>query len=435
MDLSIAVAVIASYAALYLAGRVTAHPGHGGSIWIVVGGVAMGIGIWSMHFVGMLAFQLPLNGPMSYDTVLTLLSQAPAIGASALALTLVSRPRLQSRHVLIGGILIATGISSMHYIGMAAMRVAPAITYDPVLLAASVAIALAASYLALWFAFELRERYSAVAVLAKLGGAVILGGAISSMHYVGMAAAQFAPETVSLAATEGHNLTSASLAHLVGGASIVLLLATLIASALDAHMADKQTRMADRLRADNQHLQSIAFRDSLTGLTNRALLEDRLTQEIRHAERGGRIFAVLFIDLDSFKPVNDAYGHRSGDFMLTVLADRLVGAVRGTDTVARVGGDEFVVILSELADPRDAAALCEKIRDAIAQPVVLPQGEVAVSCSIGISLYPDHGTDTITLLENADAAMYAAKAENRHGYRFFKPDMKMTQAGHAPPVA
>lgn len=122
----------------------------------------------------------------------------------------------------------------------------------------------------------------------------------------------------------------------------------------------KQTKMADRLRADNQHLQSIAFRDSLTGRTNRALLEDRLTQEIRHAERGGRIFAVLFIDLDSFKPVNDTYGHRSGDFMLTVLADRLVGAVRGTDTVARVGGDEFVVILSELADPRDAAALCKK---------------------------------------------------------------------------
>ena len=149
------VAVAASFAALSLAGRVAVSHGLGKVVWLAAGSMAMGSGIWSMHFVGMLAFSLPI--PMKYNLPVVMLSVIPAVAASALALTVTSRKRLTAHALMIGGVLMGTAIAAMHYTGMAAMVTAASLSYDPTLFLASIVIAMGASFAALWIAFRLRD--------------------------------------------------------------------------------------------------------------------------------------------------------------------------------------------------------------------------------------------------------------------------------------
>src|SRR6185503_86927 len=188
--LSIIVAIFASYTALDLATRITASKGRSARFWLVGGAFSMGMGIWSMHFIGMLAFSLPI--PMGYDIPTTLLSMVIAIVVSGFALYTVSRENLTRANLIIGAILMGIGIASMHYTGMAAMLTSPPIEYDPLLFAASIAVAIGASLAALAIAFTLRAD-SVWMIYAKYFAAVVMGLAITGMHYTGMAAARFAP--------------------------------------------------------------------------------------------------------------------------------------------------------------------------------------------------------------------------------------------------
>jgi len=153
----------------------------------------------------------------------------------------------------------------------------------------------------------------------------------------------------------------------------------------------------------------MAQHDMLTELPNRAVVSDRLSQALAAARRNGHRVGLLYIDLDRFKPVNDAYGHAVGDQLLRQAAIRMRGCVRESDTVARFGGDEFVVLLPLIDTLADAATVAEKIRAALAAPFHLASLRVEVSSSIGVALYPDHGADEAALTLHADAAMYAAK--------------------------
>ncbi|MGZ5146717.1 MAG: MHYT domain-containing protein, partial [Burkholderiales bacterium] len=197
---SLLVAILASYTALDLASRITASKGRASRAWLVGGAFSMGIGIWSMHFIGMLAFRLPI--PMAYDVAITLLSMLIAVVVSGFALFTVSRDTLSASNLIAGGVLMGLGICAMHYTGMAAMQTHPPITYDAVLFAASVAIAVTASHAALWIAFTLRSASDWVRY-AKLGSAIIMGFAITGMHYTGMAAASFPQDSVCMAALDG----------------------------------------------------------------------------------------------------------------------------------------------------------------------------------------------------------------------------------------
>lgn len=167
----------------------------------------------------------------------------------------------------------------------------------------------------------------------------------------------------------------------------------------------------------------LAQHDALTNLPNRVLLEDRLRQAIALAERNARMSAVLFVDLDRFKAVNDSLGHQAGDQLLCQVAERLCAGVRRSDTVCRLGGDEFVVLLPETGSVRDVAQVAGKLLHALQQPITLAGQEVRVSGSIGISVYPDDGTVPHELLKNADAAMYHAKHAGRNQYAFFTPEI------------
>jgi diguanylate cyclase (GGDEF)-like protein len=167
----------------------------------------------------------------------------------------------------------------------------------------------------------------------------------------------------------------------------------------------------------------LAQHDFLTGLPNRVLLTERLSQAIGLAHRHRKQVALLFLDLDNFKRINDTLGHVSGDQLLQLVADRLTACVRATDTVCRQGGDEFVILLAEIEQPQDAAHIAGKLRVALAVPHLIGGHELHVTLSIGISVFPDDGIDVATVMQNADTAMFHAKARGRDNYQFFRADM------------
>jgi diguanylate cyclase (GGDEF)-like protein/PAS domain S-box-containing protein len=176
-------------------------------------------------------------------------------------------------------------------------------------------------------------------------------------------------------------------------------------------------------RAMSQKLSHLAQYDYLTDLPNRLLLNDRLTQAIFAAHRHQQQLAVLFVDVDRFKHVNDSLGHLIGDKLLRSIAHRLVAGVRSSDTISRQGGDEFVVLLSSVAHAADAALSAQKILSVAGMPHRVEDHDLQVTVSIGIGIYPDDGTDAETLLKNADIAMLNAKDNGRNNYQFFKPPM------------
>ena len=172
-----------------------------------------------------------------------------------------------------------------------------------------------------------------------------------------------------------------------------------------------------------QEVNHLAFFDSLTQLPNRRLFNDRLGQAVKRAQRTSSSLALMFVDQDKFKPVNDTYGHAAGDFMLQTVAKRLSGCLRSSDTAARVGGDEFLVLLPDIPSGADALAVAEKIRSALAEPCISPEGiELCISASIGIAIYPEHAGSAHELLRLGDRAMYEAKSAGGNRVKLFSPE-------------
>ena len=180
------------------------------------------------------------------------------------------------------------------------------------------------------------------------------------------------------------------------------------------------------LRAANERAQHLADHDALTGLPNRRLLEDRLTQALALSYRNRKQTAVMFVDLDRFKTINDSLGHSVGDVLLKEVARRLVKQLREVDTICRTGGDEFVVVLPEIKRAADAAGVAQKIIENLSQPIQVEERELTVTPSIGIAIFPDDGRDAETLIRNADAAMYHAKESGRANCQFFTEQMNLS---------
>ncbi|TFW29461.1 bifunctional diguanylate cyclase/phosphodiesterase [Duganella callida] len=193
--------------------------------------------------------------------------------------------------------------------------------------------------------------------------------------------------------------------------------------------AQLQGEIIERRQAEAR-VHHMAYHDSLTGLPNRALLSDRLDRAMLAAQRTERKLAVMFIDLDRFKTINDSLGHMTGDQLLKEVASRLCRAVRASDTVARLGGDEFVVLVPGIRGNEEASQVAEKIIEALSDSFPLEGRNLHITPSIGISVYPDDGANVETLMRNADGAMYHAKASGRNNYQFFKEVMNQTAARH-----
>ncbi|KPZ05191.1 GGDEF domain/EAL domain-containing protein [Pseudomonas amygdali pv. ulmi] len=352
-------------------------------------------------------------------STLALLSLLIAILSSGFALLLAARPLLSAAQIGLGGLLLGLGISATHYTGMAAMRMQPGIEYTPWLFALSLAISIAASAAALWIAFRLRQQRPRI-YLMRAVAAILLGTAIIGMHYTGMAAATFADGSFCGALPEG--LSSDGLDRIVLVASLSILGIALLSCILDSHLETRTAVLANSLTEANQELTHLALHDNLTGLPNRVLLTDRIEQAMKKVSESGGCFALMFMDLDGFKPVNDAFGHHTGDLLLRQVALRLRNNLHRHDTLARIGGDEFVLLV-ELHDPQDALAVATRQVNEIGNPFTIGEHQLQISLSIGICMYPGNGNTQHELLINADAAMYHTKAAGKNGYSFFDASM------------
>ncbi len=188
----------------------------------------------------------------------------------------------------------------------------------------------------------------------------------------------------------------------------------------------------DELREQKNILDHQAHHDALTGLPNRVLFNDRLVQSIEKAKRTNSKFALLFIDLDHFKEINDSLGHETGDEILKIVSERLQETIRDEDTVARLGGDEFTIILEELNEAQDASTIATKILNILSKSIDVKKNILYVSSSIGISIYPNDGESAQNLLKFADSAMYKAKDEGRNNYQYY--NSKMTELAFERPL-
>ncbi|QXB59633.1 putative bifunctional diguanylate cyclase/phosphodiesterase [Pantoea agglomerans] len=410
---SLIVVFIASFTALDTAGRVAVSRGWSARFWLLVGGIAMGIGVWAMHFIGMLAMMMPMM--MRYDTRLTILSLLVAILASVLAFgQTVGGLHLTRQRLLSGTLILGAGVVVMHYLGMYALLIEPQPEWNALLVALSVLIAFAASGLALWLAFHLRQGDHHLMLMRGLAS-LVMGIAIAGMHYVGMAAAEFSHSSM----MQPHGVSNAGLAVWVTLITLTILGITLLSSMLDAQL--RAARLATRLNRANQELRQLAMHDNLTTLPNRVMLEQQLDLAIKQAMLNEHRFAVIYMDLDGFKAVNDTWGHHVGDRLLVAVAERLCSQLSNTMLLVRLGGDEFVLMAE--CDISAARQLAQKLVKVISSPFELDRYVLHVSLSAGIAIFPLHGRNRQELLFNADAAMYHTKHSGRNGWCLFEPAM------------
>ncbi|MHB1606130.1 MAG: putative bifunctional diguanylate cyclase/phosphodiesterase [Leptospirales bacterium] len=416
--LSVIIAILAAYSTFALASRITDTTGKTKLLWLWGGACSMGLGIWSMHFIGMLALRLPV--PVSYSVWITLLSLLIAVVVSGFALHIVSRSRLGTKKLIMGSSVMGFGVAGMHYTGMLAMSMGLSIRYNPLLFTASILIAIVASGAALRIVFILRQGKTDNLQRKRLLSAVMMGVAIAGMHYTGMAAAIFPS---GMKGTHGQFFDNTWLSVTIGLATFGILTVTLILSLVDSHLASRTAGLLGSLKSANEELHYLALHDGLTKLPNRTLLEDRVEQAIRHAGRQSESFSLIFLDLDRFKPINDYIGHHSGDKLLQKVATQLSGTLRSEDTVARIGGDEFVIMLHNVKDPQKVHEMAQRLQGAISGSFLIDDQPVSISASLGISMYPNDGRTFQALLVNADSAMYHAKSKGPNNIAFFSEEM------------
>lgn len=375
----------------------------------------MGVGIWSMHFIGMLAFSLPIQ--LRYDPGLTFASLGAAVVTSGFAIKIASSQNLRFGRHVICSVVMALGIVTMHYTGMSAIRVFPSISYDPALVAASVAIAITASFIALWLTFNLRGETHRYIWSARFGAAVVMGLAIAGMHYTGMAATQF---QLGALCRGGVALDNGVLGIFVATASLALLTITLVTAVFDAHLESRVRLHAQRLQKINARLSHQSTHDTLTDLPNRALFIDRLQQAIADSTNANMLIAVMLVDLDRFKVVNDSLGHGYGDALLQEVARRLRDSIQHEGIAARMGGDEFLVLI-QVEETKHIVRIANEIIERISRKYMVGAIELHVAASVGITTYPFDHSEPNALISHADEAMHEVKNYGGSGYQFFVP--------------
>ena len=356
--LSYLVAVTASHVTLLLAARVRDPHATNWKLWVVSGGFAMGIGIWSMHFVATLALKLPIR--VLYDLPLTALSWVFAIVACSAAFIVLRRLTGKHREFLLPGALIGIGIASMHYTGDASMRLFPAIQYDPLLFVASVLIAIGAATAALWIAFHLATQR---AVFTNFGAALVMGAAVVGMHFTAVAAAKFDMNSICLAA--GPILDEEWMAYTIGGFTFVILTATMLLSAYDSRLSSAIAGGAEKLRQANEQLE-LRVRERTQTLASEearkdAILRTALDCIISMDERGciaewnpaaERTFGIVreralgrsLADLIIPRPLREA--HKAGLTRYLATGENKVIGKRIELTAVRASGEEFPVELA-----------------------------------------------------------------------------------------
>ncbi len=422
------VACAASFATLDMAERVVhAEDLPSRRLWRWIGATCLAGGIWAMHFISMLAFQTPID--IEYDLGITLFSLLIALLASWLAMQTLSEVQPSALRCLKTACVIGLGIAGMHYVGMAAMKSSATTYYHPGLFALSVLIAIGASFAALWVARYLSEGSGVAHQLLKYSAALILGAGIISMHFTGMAALNLVIPEGGMAASGG------ATGHLQLGLTVALIILLILGSAISAALADKKLQnkeqdlrrvnaLLSQLDQARMSLQQAANYDALTNLINRRGFNQIFAEKLNQKTSEGGMLAVMFLDIDHFKRINDSLGHDAGDALLKVIASHIKGSVRShEDVVARFGGDEFCLLIN-LHEREEARHMAQRIMLKMKEPIELAGRRMVMTTSIGISLFPDDGSTCEELLKHADLALYQSKNAGRNGLHFFNPSLK-----------
>ncbi|CAI6081179.1 EAL domain-containing protein [Cohnella sp. JJ-181] len=534
--LSYIIAVLASYTTLDLAARISRASSGNRALWIGFSAAIMGMGIWSMHFVGMLALRLPMA--VKYDNVLVIISAVAAIAGCFAGLYLAAKPGLGYRRLLLAGVCLATGICAMHYIGMDAMKME--INYSPFVVTLSVVIALVASVAALWLGFVYHRQQKRFAIRKKVASGLIMGAAVAGMHYTGMQAAAFPMHHMDMHGGTGMFTNQRLLAYGVVVGTLLTLGLSLAGIVIAKRFAAKQLRIeesqnwykaiydsitdgiitlgldrritglnpsAERIvgahqsaligmpleellrvarsertmdldhilslaeqgkhqqyetvvvnakderlnlwvsiasvssgqdsvgmymklrditeeKSKEEHIRKMAYEDDLTGLPNRRMWQERLTSAASELGKHRNCFAIMVLDIDRFKLINDSLGHQYGDQFLKDVSERIAQALEGSGAeLARLGGDEFAILVMDACSREDLSALAEDIVHQIQRPYPLHHQDYYVTASIGIAVCPEHGQQPDQLLRHADLAMYEIKKQGKNGYRFYQPEL------------
>lgn len=364
--------------------------------WTFLAAIAAGSSVWCTHFISMLAYKT--SAPVTYDPVLTMLSLLIVIAGCAWGFHIALRPG--TRRSLMGGMAIGIAIASMHYTGMMAYRVDGLIDWDAAYVLASVVIAVVLGALAL----------ATSSAGYRLGSLALFAATVVGLHFTGMTAVTVTP-FVTGADIADAAVTSA-MAVAVAGVALII-----VATGVASHMID-----SDATEKNLDTLRQMALYDTLTALPNRASFNDYLGRELERAAADGRRLAVIGIDLDKFKEINDVRGHEAGDEALRIIAGRLAALLKDGEFVARVGGDEFAAV-KRFADQHDLMDFVGRIEAELFTPMRVDDFDLVPGASIGVSIFPEDGEGAARLVGNADLAMYRAKADVTRAICFYEAEM------------
>ena len=409
---SVIAAVITCYVAISLEQLIFSNSTHHRKkVLLFTSGLILGFAIWVMHFVGMLACHLPKG--FSFIPSITFISYIIGAAASVFAVWLTTRETLPLSRLLLGSFIMGIGISGMHYTGMVGLTVPGyVIHYDPILVLFSILIAVCGTGLTFWLFFKAKQVVSHK-FLTKLGVATLLAISIVGMHYTGMAAASFHTIQESMLNMKSHEGPGLMMLVVIAIACLVLV-ASFSVAILEMRLEDRNLELLKM----NKELESLALQDNLTKLPNRLFLIDYTTSLFSLQKFSDQKIAFIYIDLDRFKSVNDAFGHHIGDELLVKLAQRLHALLEPDQKLIRIGGDEFLLILENFKAER-IEAVAEEVLRHIQEGFNVAGKDINVSASLGVVYYPDHGNNLHDLLINADAAMLQSKEQGRNTYSIF----------------
>ena len=429
---SIGVSILASYAAFCFAERLSLSEGRRRAWWLTGGSLVMGLGIWSMHYLGMLAVSMPMD--VAYSPAIVIVSLLLAVCASAAALHSVGRQRVSSRRLAGGAAMMGAGIGAMHYTGMAAMLSPARQHYSLLWVGLSVAVALLFAWISLVITFRLRD-HGLHSERLRIAGASVMGLGIAAMHYTAMKAVTFLPEPGAPNPEGGVHV------GLLGGVGVLLTASLVLGGALIAAFVDRVTYRQLReahaqlqaahgqlvqaqatllaseqaLAEANSRLQELSIRDGLTRLYNRRYFDDAMEAEWRRTVRERTTLAFLMIDVDHFKHLNDTAGHAAGDHVLQSIAGALSRLVEERGGVlARYGGEEFAAIMP-VSGAIESYLHAQQMRESVAslrwKDASLPQ----VTVSVGVAAATKRSfANPLAALQAADEALYRAKHLGRN---------------------
>ena len=427
VSLAYTVACAASYAMLNIAERI----GHvekpvSKRLWCWLGAMCLAVGIWAMHFINMLAFRTPIE--VHYGLLVTVASLLTVMIAALVAMRALSRTHLSAGQYVLTAILLGLGITAMHYSGMSALRSNATQYYEPRLVALSFAMASSTSLAGLLLTTRLRRGSGMLHQSLKVGASLVMGAGIMGTHFAGMWSLNlFVPSGSALQLPSADNSLQLSL-------TIALIVLLIIGGSISAALADKKLQdkeydlrrvnaLLSQLDQARLSLQQVAHYDALTNLINRRGFNQIFAEKLLEKTQSAGMLAVMFLDIDHFKRINDSLGHDAGDELLKVISMRIRSATRAQDVVARFGGDEFCILVT-LDNCDEARHMAQRVMLAMKEPVMLAGRRMVMTTSIGISVFPDDGKTCEELLKNADLALYESKKNGRNALHYFNFNLK-----------